>query len=216
MTLYQSEMQRKAHGHGCEARMDEADESLLISYNGELFAYVSKIGFLEYPYPKDDKTEELIRQLKADAKLVREYVGIYESAPPMKCEDVPEYRQFSEFGSVVFAGMHSDKHGFMFCTWSQDMGGTYLAHGHYTPNYQAAKEDFATRAGLISESRLFTLDESSDIHGCIDYTKENCDNLTYEEDKRLSELQSKLEDAYPSLSENPPDFGQNEGMNINM
>lgn len=216
MTLYQSEMQRKTRGHGCDAQMDEANESLLISYNGVPLANVNKQGFLEYPYPKDEKAEELLDQLKADAKLVREYVGIYESAPPMKCEDVSEYRRFSELGSVVFAGMYSEKHGFMFCTWSQDMGGTYLAHGHYTPNYQAAKEDFATRAGLISESRLFSLDESACIYGCISYTLENSDTLSFEQYRDLTNLQSKLEDAYPPLSEIPPDFNEDEGMQINM
>ena len=29
----------------------------------------------------------------------------------------PSYRKLSEYGDVVFAGMYSEKHGFMFCSW---------------------------------------------------------------------------------------------------
>ncbi len=216
MTIYQAEMLRKAHGHGCDTKMDASGNALLVLHDGDCFAEVTKEGYLRYTYPEEECTKELVKRLCEDAKLVREYVGIYEAAPPMKCADVPEYRQFSEFGSVVFAGMYSQSHGFMFCTWSQAKHGAYVTNGHYTPNYEAAKEDFATRAGLICESRLFSLDESADIYGCIGYTKENCDALTYEQDKKLTELQNKLEDAYPPLKESPPDFGENEGMQINM
>ncbi len=216
MTIYQAEMLRKAHGHGCDAKMDASGNALLVLHDGDCFAEVTKEGYLRYNYPEEECTKELVKRLCEDAKLVREYVGIYETAPPMKCADVPEYRQFSEFGSVVFAGMYSQSHGFMFCTWSQDMGGTYLAHGHYTPNYQAAKEDFATRAGLVSHNRLFNFAESIDLRRCIGYTRECCDAINYEQDRDLADLQEKLEDAYPAIKDHASTFDEDEGMQINM
>lgn len=127
MTIYQEEMQHKAYQHGCDGYPHEAAGDLQICYNGKRIAEVSPKGEMRYPRPGDDETRDLIDRLCEDAKLVREYVGIYESAPPMACADLPEYREFSEFGSTVFAGMYSEKHGFMFCTWSQDNGGKYLA-----------------------------------------------------------------------------------------
>lgn len=99
--------------------------------------------------------------------------------------------------------------------WEQSNGGTYLAHGHYTPNYNAAKEDFAVRAGLIDGNRLFDLDESGTIHGCISFAKEHCETLDYKEHKELADLLEKIEEAYPTLKDNPP-FDEGESMEITM
>ncbi len=139
MTIYQEEMQRKAIRHGCDCYPHEEKGDLQICYNGRRIGEVSSKGNLLYPKPNDEATKALIDQLCQDAKLVREYVGVYESAPPMVCADVPEYRKFSEFGSTVLAGMYSPRQGFMFCTWSQSDNGKYLVHGHYTPDYESAK-----------------------------------------------------------------------------
>lgn len=203
MTIYQAEMQRRARGHACEARMNATEQDLLILHNGNIIAHVTKDGQLHYPYPRNENEEKIIEALRYDINIIREYVGIYESTPPMKAVDVSAYRKFTEFGSIVLAGMYSPTNGFMFCTWEQSNGGTYLAHGHYTPNYNAAKEDFAVRAGIIDGNRLFDLDESGAIHGCILYTLDHCETLDYKDHQVLSELLKKTEDIYPPLKDAP-------------
>lgn len=215
MTIYQAEMQRRARGHACEVRMNATEQDLLILHNGNIIAHVTKDGQLHYPYPRNENEEKIIEALRYDINIIRECVGIFESAPPMKAVDVSAYRKFTEFGSTVLAGMYSPTHGFMFCTWEQSNGGTYLAHGHYTPNYNAAKEDFAVRAGLIDGNRLFDLDESGTIHGCISFAKEHCETLDYKEHKELADLLEKIEEAYPTLKDNPP-FDEGESMEITM
>ncbi len=107
MTIYQEEMQRMAYQHGCECYPHETTGDLQICYNGRRIGEVSPKGNLRYPKPNDDETRGLVDRLCKDAKLVWEYVGIYEAAPPMACADVSEYRKFSEFGDTVFAGMYS-------------------------------------------------------------------------------------------------------------
>lgn len=213
MTIYQEEMQRRAYKHGCDCHPHESSEDLQICYNGRRIGEVSPRGNMLYPKPNDDETRDLIDQLCEDAKLVREYVGIYEAAPPMACADVSEYRKFSEFGSTVLAGMYSQKHGFMFCTWSQGDNGRYLTGGHYTPDYEAAKEDYATRANLISNDRLFDFEQSSDLYKCVSYARDYCDAVSYEKDRDLMALQDKLMDAYPQLEESRPTFDEGEGIN---
>ena len=130
MTIYQEEMQRKAQHYGCLTDYDEADKLLLISHKGVHLTAVNPEGFMYYNNKDltDPESREVFSHLVDDAEVVREYVGLYVSAPQMQPKDVQNYRKFSEYGDVVFAGMYSEKHGFMFCSWRQSDGGKYLAH----------------------------------------------------------------------------------------
>ena len=131
-----------------------------------------------------------------DAEVVREYVGLYVSAPQMQPKDVQNYRKLSEYGDVVFAGMYSQKHGFMFCSWRQSDGGKYVAHGNYSPDYLVSKENFAVRAGLVDDNKLFTKEEAEELFKCAAFARDNCESLTYEQDRGLMELMEKLQTAY--------------------
>ena len=139
---------------------------------------------------------------------VREYVGLYEHAPQMKAADVSDYRQLSVFGDTVLAATYSEKNGFMFCTWKQNADGDSVFWGDYSPNYEYVKEAFAVRSGLVSKDRLFSENESAYLCRCVDFTKGNCETLTYEQERQLDKLQEKLTDAYPFLEAEPPTFEQ--------
>lgn len=166
MTIYQEEMQRKAQRYGCITDYDEADQLLLISHKGVHLTAVNPEGFMFYNSKEltDPESREVFSHLVDDAETVREYVGLYESSPQMKPKDVQNYRKLSEYGDVVFAGMYSQKHGFMFCSWRQSDGGKYLAHGDYSPDYLSSKENFAVRAGLVDNNKLFTQEEAEQQH----------------------------------------------------
>lgn len=154
MTIYQEEMQRKAQRYGCITDYDEADQLLLISHKGVHLTAVNPEGFMFYNSKEltDPESREVFSHLVDDAETVREYVGLYESSPQMKPKDVQNYRKLSEYGDVVFAGMYSQKHGFMFCSWRQSDGDKYLAHGDNSPDYLSSKEN------------LFTLVEDAEDH----------------------------------------------------
>lgn len=197
MTIYQEEMQRKAQHYGCITSYDESDQLLLISRKGVHLTAINPEGFMFYNSKDltDPESREVFSHLTDDAETVREY---------------------AEYGDVVFAGMYSQKHGFMFCSWRQSDGGKYVAHGNYSPDYLVSKENFAVRAGLVDDNKLFTKEEAEELFKCAAFARDNCDSLTYEQDRGLMELMEKLQDAYPSLKENPPTFDDGEAPILNM
>ncbi len=218
MTLYQEEIQRTVHKYGCNTSFNEETNLLEVTYNSQPFVNVTENGYLSY----SDKIlsaqpqREIFTRLLDEADTVREYVGIYESAPQMKAKDVKNYRKFSEFGDTVFAGMYSPKHGFMFCSWKQINDGTYVAHGDYSPNYLNSKENFAVRSGLINKEKLFSREEAEELFKCIAFARGNCESLTYTQDRSLMCLMEKLQNSYPHMKDDPPAFDETEGMGINM
>ena len=205
-------MQRKAQQYGCITDYDESDQLLLISHKGVHLTAINPEGFMHYNSKDltDPESREVFMHLVDDAETVREYVGLYESAPQMKPKDVQNYRKLSEYGDVVFAGMYSQKHGFMFCSWRQSDGGRYLAHGDYSPDYLSSKENFAVRAGLVDNNKLFTKEEAEELFKCAAFARDNCESLTYEQDRGLMELMEKIQTAYPHLKDNPPTFDDGE------
>lgn len=218
MTIYQEEMQRKVQSYGCTTEYSEEDRLLYIGYKDLYLTGITAEGYMHYT--SKDLTEpdvkEIFGRLTDDAETVREYVGIYESAPQMKPKDVRNYRKFSEYGDVVFAGMYSEKHGFMFCSWRQSDGGNYLAHGNYSPDYLASKENFAIRAGLVNKDKLFTTEEATELFKCVAFVRDHCDALTFDQDRNLMELMEKMQEAYPTLKESPPSFDEDEVPQLNM
>ncbi len=218
MTIYQEEMQRKALRYGCITTYDEESQLLNISHKGVDLASITSNGFMHYKNQDltDPETRDVFVRLLDEVDTVREYVGLYESAPQMKPKDVQNYRKLSEYSDVVFAGMYSQKHGFMFCSWRQSDGGRYLAHGDYSPDYLSSKENFAVRAGLVDNNKLFTKEEAEELFKCAAFARDNCESLTYEQDRGLMELMEKLQTAYPHLKDNPPTFDDGENPILNM
>ena len=218
MTIYQEEMQRKAQHYGCLTDYDEADQLLLISHKGAHLTAINPEGFMFYNSKdiSNPETREVFMHLVDDAETVREYVGLYERSPQMKPKDVQNYRKLSEYGDVVFAGMYSQKHGFMFCSWRQADNGRYLAHGDYSPDYLSSKENYAVRAKLVSNDKLFTKEEAEELFKSVAFARDYCESLTYEQDRSLMFLMEKLQDAYPHLKESPPSFDDGEAPQLNM
>ena len=91
---------------------------------------------------------------------VHEYTEAMAAAPPLAAEGLHEgFRLLAEFNGVVLAGQELEgTWGYKFVTWARSPDRTAVAHGHYYDggdSYEAAKLDFACRAGLVQESRLY-------------------------------------------------------------
>ena len=157
-----------------------------------------------------------IAEVQNELLTVKDYVALYEHAPQMKAAEVLEYRQLASFGDTVLAAKYSESHGFEFVTWKQNADGDSVFWGDYSPNYEYVKEAFAVRSGLISKERLFSENESAYLYRCVDFTKANCETLTYEQERQLDKLQEKLTDGYPSLEAGPPTFEQSAASQQNM
>jgi hypothetical protein len=90
---------------------------------------------------------------------VDEYMTAFEKAAPELSSDrahaSQETRTLLTFANTEFAARLSVRHGMDFVTWRLDRNGEREI-GHYFTDYAAAKEDFATRCGLIDRNKLFT------------------------------------------------------------
>ena len=109
--------------------------------------------------PADITGPEVDRQLRTviqTAGHVKEYMRIFERAPTLKAVGLDDtYKVLANFGDAVLAGQLGKK-GARFVTWEWDFDRQGVHAGHYfMENYEAAKLDFAARAGLINEQRLF-------------------------------------------------------------
>lgn len=210
MTIYQQELIRKITQYGCTGQYGEEDKMLQVFYEGRPLCSQGEDGFLRYHEDKivTEDWKAALENMKEQAAKIREYVRMYETAPGMGIPEVSEYRRMAEYGNIVLAGMYSEQYGFMFTTWQQSADKTSVAHGDYTPNFDYAKESFITRSGLIDRHRLFAEDEAADLYRCIDYTRNNCEWLTYKQGQALDRLVEKLEYGYPKFEDNPPAFEQ--------
>ncbi|MFR9310121.1 hypothetical protein [Hydrogeniiclostridium mannosilyticum] len=217
MNIYQQELLRKVQTLGCTGDYDETSEKMNVRYEGILLCKQDKDGYLTYDARSFTPTMcDKLEEIKEQAAAIREYAGMYETAPPMGISDVPEYRRMAEYGDTVLAGMYSEQYGFMFTTWRQSADKSSVAHGDYSPNFDYAKESFITRSGLLDRNRLFTEDEAANLYRCITYTQDNYDSLTYKQERELKSLEEKLQSGYPELEDEPPSFEQADVPQLNM
>ena len=131
-----------------------------------------------------------------------EYMKQMEQAPPLKVSDLPDrYKVLADFNEVVLAGAHG-KYGVEFVTWDWDHDRKGLSHGHYfNGNYEGAKQDFATRSGLIPEQQLFNDEQLIEIYRCCADTLDAGFDLTHEQEKCIKSVQEQIENGMPDIME---------------
>ncbi len=119
------------------------------------------------------------------AALVKEYGNAMEKAPDFKVPSLSQsYKLLAEYDNVVLAGRELNSGGFEFVTWRQNYNG--VEHGNYFGNnYSGAKEDFATRSGLVNEKKLFSDEEYVEMYRCVMDTLEDSYELSDEHKKML-------------------------------
>lgn len=91
---------------------------------------------------------------------VAQYMAQMESAPFLNAVGLEDkYKVLADFNGVVLAGCQT-KHGVQFVTWDWDHNRKGVCYGHYYTglyapgNYDAAKQDFAVRSGLVQEEQI--------------------------------------------------------------
>ena len=71
-------------------------------------------------------------------------------------------------------------------TWEWDFDRQGVHAGHYfMENYEAAKQDFAVRAGLVESQRLFSDEQLAVIKNACEFALEDDATLSYAEEKQL-------------------------------
>ena len=128
---------------------------------------------------------------KSEKNLSQSYgrwiVGFHEPSP--------------DFGDAVLAG-RSCKTGAKFVTWEWDFDRQSVHAGHYfMENYEAAKQDFAVRAGLVESQRLFSDEQLAVIRDACEFALEDDATLSYAEETQLQSVQEQIELLLPQQTQ---------------
>ena len=182
-----------------DARLLE-DSLIRVKWNGQPLCSVDRDGIVRFR-PADITGPEVDRQLRTviqAAGQVKEYMRIFERAPALKAIGLEDtFKVLSDFGDAVLAG-RSCKTGAKFVTWEWDFDRKGVHAGHYfMENYEAAKLDFAARAGLINEQRLFSDEQLGVIRNACAFALEDDATLSYAEEKQLRSVQEQIELLLP-------------------
>ena len=193
------EVEQKLLRRELDARL--LDDGLLhVRWSEKPLCLVDSDGIVRFR-AADITGAEVDRQLRTvtqTAGQVKEYMRIFERAPMLKVVGLEEsYKVLADFGDAVLAG-RSCKTGAKFVTWSWDFDRKGVHAGHYfMENYEAAKKDFAVRAGLLESQRLFSDEQLAVIRNACEFALEDDATLSYAEEKQLQSVQEQIELLLP-------------------
>ena len=193
------EVEQKLLRKELDARLLE-DGLLHIRWNEKPLCSVDRDGIVRFR-PADITGPEVDRQLRTviqTAGHVKEYMRIFERAPTLKVVGLDDtYKVLADFGDAVLAGQLGKK-GARFVTWEWDFDRQGVHTGHYfMENYEAAKQDFAVRAGLVNEQRLFSDEQIAVIKNACEFALEDDATLSYAEEKQLHNVQEQIGQLLP-------------------
>ena len=197
------EVEQKLLRRDLDARLLE-DGLIHVRWNKQPLCSVDRDGIVRFR-PVDITGPEVDRQIRTviqAAGQVKEYMRIFERAPALKAVGLEDsYKVLADFGDAVLAGRYC-KTGAKFVTWEWDFDRQGVHAGHYfMENYEAAKLDFAVRAGLINEQRLFSDEQLAVIRNACVFALEDDATLSYDEDKQLQSVQEQIELLLPQQTQ---------------
>ena len=197
------EMEQKLRRRDLDARLLE-DGLIHVRWNKQPLCSVDRDGIVRFR-PADITGPEVDRQLRTvtqTAAQVKEYMQIFDRAPALKVVGLDDtYKVLADFGDAVLAEQFG-KTGARFVTWEWDFDRKGVHAGHYfMENYEAAKLDFAARAGLINEQRLFSDEQLAVIRDACEFALEDDATLSYAEEKQLQSVQEQIELLLPQQTQ---------------
>ena len=177
---------------------------LPILMNGQEVGAVIPDGAMRIPKAFVDDTEvsDLCQRTGEIAAEAREYMKLLEDAPPLKASSLSEpYKLLADFNGYVLGGTESNR-GVQFTTWQWTYDHDSLTLGHYFgSDYAAAKQDFALRSGLVPEEKRFTPEQLIEIYRCCADTMASGIPLTFEQEKRIDEIQTQITGMVPNCAD---------------
>ena len=201
---YLEEISISLHRVGFEIKSLE-DCELSILWNNASLCRITGKGSVFYRREDVDtpQAETALLRVEDIAAKTLEYMTAMESAPQLKASGLDgDYRILADFGGTVLAGSPS-KYGVQFVTWDWDYDRRGVVHGHYfMENYDAAKQDFATRSGLIPKEQLFSPEQLTEIFRCCaDSVDEDFFELTDTQEEMIRGIQQQIRVCVPDLDE---------------
>ena len=193
------EVEQKLLRKELDARLLE-DGLIRVKWNGQPLCSVDRDGIVRFR-PADITGSEVDRKLRTVTQVaaqVKEYMQIFDRAPALKAVGLDDtYKVLADFGDAVLAGQLGKK-GAKFVSWEWDFDRQGVHSGHYfMENYEAAKQDFAVRAGLVESQRLFSDEQIAVIKNACEFALEADATLSYAEEKQLQSVQEQIELLLP-------------------
>ena len=193
------EVEQKLLRKELDARLLEGG-LIRVKWNGQPLCSVDRDGIVRFR-PADITGSEVDRKLRTVTQVaaqVKEYMQIFDRAPALKAVGLDDtYKVLADFGDAVLAGQLGKK-GAKFVSWEWDFDRQGVHSGHYfMENYEAAKQDFAVRAGLVESQRLFSDEQLAVIRNACAFALEDDATLSYAEEKQLHSVQEQIDFILP-------------------
>ena len=183
-------------------------ERLPVLLDGQEVMAVAPGGTI-FLMPKTADTQPVVDAYDTVAGIsaqVHEYTEAMAAAPPLAAEGLHEgFRLLAEFNGTVLAGQElAADWGYKFATWQRTPDRTAVTQGNYYDGgdkYEAAKLDFACRAGLVQESRQFSNEQLAEVYRCVHETLDSEYPITDQRRKVLEQVAEQIEGSVESLDE---------------
>ena len=182
------------------------EDRLEVSLGGKpvLFVSPSSDVFLLPAGSGSEEAGELYHRIAPTVDEVYAYVEAVENAPILRAADLHEpFHLLADFGGAVLAGRELERgQGYQFVTWVWDFDRLGVSHGHYYEgDFQSAKEDFAVRSELISNVKIFTPEQLTELYRATDHYLETGSEPDDTQLKALQDARTKIECTVPDLPE---------------
>jgi len=186
-----AELQRR--DYGC---VQEGGE-IKVSRND--FPVTDILGGGNYRVYKNTPHDDERHKIRAIYESFTEAYRLYESGAPLG--NRPSYHIMCEYGDYIMAAKPMDYGYVEFVTWQRDAEKTWVEAGHYFTDYEAAKEDFAVRCGLVNRYKMFNETELKLIHQGLVHLGADYPYLTAEQMNNVGKLIEKVETIVPAIQE---------------
>ena len=204
-SIFKKEIERRLFSEGYTFEND--GDWLTVMLNGTSVVKISDKDILYTDGNFYDKDKAAVSPLSQTVREIYDYCSAYEKAAPLVADGLLEkYRCLAEFGGAVLAAKYNDEFGFEFVTWDRTYDGKAVCQGKYFEDYAAAKENFATRAGLIDKDKLFNTEELEQIRKCVNFTARHNGDLNFDDCENLKKLDEKISENIPEQQNEAPEM----------
>lgn len=196
MSIFQKEIARRLSEEGYNFLFENGEFSVTLDGGDVIKVRENNVLYSSGDFSETGK--EAFYALYHLNRSVLDYCSAYEKAAPLVADGLSEkYHCLAEFGGAVLAAKYNDEFGFEFVTWDKTYDGKSVCQGNYFENYAAAKENFATRSGLIDKDKLFTTEELEQIRKCVNFTARHNGDLKFDDCECLKKLNEKISENIP-------------------
>jgi len=156
----------------------------------------------EFHYQSNPDVRADVTKLSELFAEMRHAYDLYDRGQHLSFNGVENYKVLCEFGSFLLAAMKDNNEQLKFVTWSYSYDRESVAYGHYfDTDYKGARQDFAVRAGLIDEQKLFKTEDLMAIYDACVYRAVNDEAINYKDERKLQSLTERIEKLVPELQE---------------